>query len=127
MANPPKVYVDGNLVVASGTVCVPSRAKVSIIPVPINDQSISVHIDFEINASGVSSIKTLVQGTVFNVTLVNADNHAGVSFREPLPFGWLGNVNRKLRLLASAQLVGEAGTAVRLFTYTITVDGDLNV
>ena len=127
MANSPKAYVDQDLVVASGTVVMPRTAVFSVVPVPVGNTPIKVLVRFTTNPEAAPGVQGNVIGNTVEITITNGDSHAGITLVRPVEIGWIGSFQRKLRMLVSSQLMGQPETALRLFAYTVTADGDADV
>jgi len=123
MSSPtPKVYLGGNLVLASGTVCVPPGHSVEVVPLPFGEGPL--HFIFEFRAEEGEPSQVEFDGTsapTVKISLINFKNSLGQATTQPMVIGKFGD--RELKLMVSVHSIGTEPDQVRLFSYTMTLEG----
>jgi hypothetical protein len=126
MTASPKSTLNGNLIVSSGSVCIPVGQTFEIIPVPVGLVPLRVRFRFDAVEGAPTSIGVDVsEPLVAQVKLVNFNSSIGHATIEPMV---LGNINgRVLRVLLIGYRIGEPPGALNLLTYTLTLTGSADV
>lgn len=125
MAGAPRIIINNNVVVATGSVTAPASHPIEITPIP-NPGIVPISVrlvfvsDATVQAANVNAGH--VQNNVIDVTLTNFDQSLGASMIEPIVIGTLAGT-RRIFLYLAVHTIGQPPIYSRTVSYTFTVEG----